>query len=77
MESLKCHSLPRLIFILNCVSKTSVISILSLNLKMQEILASFFRAIVRVHSFDCVSRIIKWKTLEITPSKVSLNYNYS
>ena len=48
MDSLKYHSLLSLIFILNCFSKTSVISLLSSNLKMQQIVSSFFRAIARV-----------------------------
>ena len=67
MDSLKYHSSLSLIFILNCFSKTSVISLLSSNLKMQQIVSSFFRAIARVHSFDCISRIINGKSLEITP----------
>ena len=68
MDSLKYHSLLSLIFILNCFSKTSVISLLSSNLKIQQIVSSFFRAIARVHSFDCISRIINGKPLENTPS---------
>ena len=62
------NSLLSLIFILSCFAKSSVISLLSSNLKMQQIVSSFFRAIPMVHSFDCISRIISGKSLEITPS---------